>query len=80
MVGTYGMVSRSGIIPWSYPGRPGPMSRSVFDVATLFSIISGWDAEDFTTFNPIGHFPMGDWAEELSKDSLVGKRIGVLRK
>ena len=81
MVGTYGMVSRSGIIPrGATQDRPGPMGRSVFDVATLFSIISGWDAEDFTTFNPIGHFPMSDWAEELSKDSLVGKRIGVLRE
>ncbi|MDQ8204677.1 amidase family protein [Pelagicoccus sp. SDUM812003] len=81
MVGTYGMVSRAGIIPrGATQDRPGPMGRSVYDVATLFSIISGWDAEDFTTFNPIGHFPMSNWAEELDMPSLAGKRIGVLRE
>jgi amidase len=81
MVGTYGMVSRSGIIPrGATQDRPGPMGRSVYDVATLFSIISGWDAEDFTTFNPIGHFPDGNWADELKMPDLTGKRIGVLRE
>ena len=81
MVGTYGMVSRAGIIPrGATQDRPGPMGRSVYDIATLFSIISGWDAEDFTTFNPIGHFPATNWAEELKMPNLKGKRIGVLRE
>ncbi len=81
MVGTYGMVSRAGIIPrGATQDRPGPMGRNVYDIAALFSIISGWDAEDMTTFNPMGHFPQTDWAETLSPDSLRGKRIGVLRE
>lgn len=81
MVGTYGMVSRAGIIPrGATQDRPGPMGRSVYDIATLFSIISGWDAEDFTTFNPIGHFPNANWAEQLTTPDLKGKRIGVLRE
>lgn len=81
MVGTYGMVSRAGIIPrGATQDRPGPMGRNVYDIVALFSIISGWDAEDLTTFNPIGHFPQTDWAASLDPDSLRGKRIGVLRE
>ncbi|HEY9012546.1 MAG TPA: amidase family protein [Devosia sp.] len=81
LVGTYGMVSRAGIVPrGATQDRAGPMGRSVYDVATLFSIISGWDAEDLTTFNPIGHFPDTDWAKELKGTDLKGRRIGVLRE
>lgn len=81
MVGTYGMVSRAGIIPrGATQDRPGPMGRHVYDIATLFSIISGWDAEDLTTFNCIGHFPESNWASELNLPNLKGKRIGVLRE
>lgn len=81
LVGTYGMVSRAGIIPrGATQDRPGPMGRSVYDVATLYSIISGWDAEDFTTFSPMGHFPQDNWADHLKGASLKGRRIGVLRE
>lgn len=81
MVGTYGMVSRAGIIPrGATQDRPGPMGRHVYDIAALFSIMSGWDAEDLTTFNSVGHFPMSDWSLELKEGSLKGKRIGVLRE
>lgn len=81
LVGTYGMVSRAGIVPrGATQDRPGPMGRSVYDVATLFSIIAAWDAEDFTTFNPIGHFPDGNWAAELKTPDLKGRRLGVLRE
>jgi amidase len=81
LVGTYGMVSRAGIIPrGATQDRPGPMGRSVFDVAALYSVISGWDAEDFTTFSPMGHFPQDDWSQHLRGSTLVGKRLGVLRE
>jgi amidase len=56
------------------------MGRSVYDVATLFSVMSGWDAEDLTTFNPMGHFPQTNWAQELKQRDVKGKRIGVLRE
>ncbi len=81
LVGTYGMVSRAGIVPrGATQDRPGPMGRSVYDVATLYSVISGWDAEDLTTFSPMGFFPQDDWAQHLRGASLKGKRIGVLRE
>jgi amidase len=79
MVGTYGMVSRAGIVPrGATQDRPGPMGRSVLDVAAMFSVMAAWDAEDLSTFNPMGHFPQDDWSRALKSASLQGSRIGVL--
>ncbi len=81
MVGTYGMVSRAGIVPrGATQDRPGPMGRSVYDVAAMFSVMAGWDAEDLTTFNPMGRFPQGDWSQELATADLRGRRIGILKE
>jgi amidase len=81
MVGTYGMVSRAGIVPrGATQDRPGPIGRSVSDVAAMFSVMSGWDAEDLTTFNPMGHFPQSDWSKELKSADLKGRRIGILKE
>lgn len=80
-VGTYGMVSRAGIVPrGATQDRPGPITKSVYDAAALFSVISGWDAEDMTTANGIGSHPMEDWSKSLKGATLAGKRIGVLRE
>jgi Asp-tRNA(Asn)/Glu-tRNA(Gln) amidotransferase A subunit family amidase len=80
-VGTQGMVSRAGIIPrGATQDRPGPMGRSVSDVAAMYSIIAGWDAEDLMTFDGMGHFPEGDWSKQLAPSDIRGKRIGVLRE
>jgi amidase len=81
MVGTYGTVSRAGIVPrGATQDRPGPMARSVADVARVFSVISGWDAEDLTTFNAIGHFPQEDLSTLLKNGSLAGRRIGIFQE
>jgi len=80
-VGTQGMLSRAGIIPrGATQDRPGPMARSVYDAAAMFSIMAGWDAEDLITFRAMGRFPEGDWSKQLSADDIKGKRIGVLRE
>lgn len=81
MVGTYGMVSRAGIVPrGATQDRAGPMGRSVFDVAALLSVMSAWDAEDLVTFSAMGHFPNSDWSKELKTADLRGRRIGVLQE
>jgi amidase len=81
MVATQGMVSRAGVIPnGATQDRPGPMARSVYDVAAMMSVISGWDAEDLMTMHGIGHFPRGDWSTQLNNSGIRGKRIGVLRE
>ncbi|MDQ8204679.1 amidase family protein [Pelagicoccus sp. SDUM812003] len=81
MVASQGMVSRAGVLTNSATqDRPGPMARSVYDVAAMISVMAGWDAEDLMTFRPMGHFPESDWSLELGDNELVGKRIGVLRE
>ncbi|MGC4071500.1 MAG: amidase family protein [Nibricoccus sp.] len=81
MVATQGLVSRAGIVPrGGTQDRAGPMGRNVYDIATTLSVIAGWDAEDLITLQAMGHFPQSDWAKELGKPSLKGKRIGVLRE
>ena len=81
VVGTQGMLSRAGIIPrGATQDRPGPMAHSVYDVAAMFSVMAGWDAEDLITFRAMGHFPERDWSKQLSADDIQGKRIGVLRE
>jgi Asp-tRNA(Asn)/Glu-tRNA(Gln) amidotransferase A subunit family amidase len=81
LVGTYGMVSRAGIVPrGATQDRAGPMGRGVYDVTALFSVMAGWDAEDMTTFSAMGHHPQTDWSQELRTASLKGKRLGVLRE
>lgn len=80
-VGTYGMVSRAGIVPrGATQDRPGPMAKTVYDVAALFSIMAGWDVEDLTTHAALGFHPTGNWADHLQSTSLEGKRLGVLRE
>ena len=80
-VATQGMVSRAGIIPrGATQDRPGPMGRSVYDIAAMFSVMAGWDAEDLITFRAMSHFPKDDWSRRLSPTDIQGKRIGVLRE
>lgn len=79
IVGTFGMVSRAGVMPRSsWHDRVGPMAKSVADVATTFSVIAGWDAEDLTTSEALGHHPREDWSAYLGKRDLSGVRLGVL--
>jgi Asp-tRNA(Asn)/Glu-tRNA(Gln) amidotransferase A subunit family amidase len=80
-VATQGMLSRAGIIPrGATQDRAGAMGHSVYDVAAIFSVMAGWDAEDLMTFEAMGNFPNGDWSKQLSPDDIRGKRLGVLRE
>ncbi len=81
MVATQGLVSRAGIMPrGATQDRAGPMARSVYDVAVVLSVISGWDAEDLVTSSGMGHFPQPDWPARIAASTLPGKRIGVPRE
>jgi aspartyl-tRNA(Asn)/glutamyl-tRNA(Gln) amidotransferase subunit A len=49
---TYGRVSRYGLLAFaSSLDQVGPMARNVRDVATLYSVIEGFDAKDSTSLN-----------------------------
>jgi amidase len=75
---TVGLVSRTHVIPISHSqDTPGPMTRTVREAALLLSAIAGSDPADPQTADADSH--RGDYAAQLSADSLRGKRIGVMR-
>jgi aspartyl-tRNA(Asn)/glutamyl-tRNA(Gln) amidotransferase subunit A len=72
---TYGTVSRFGVVAFaSSLDQVGPVAKTVRDVALLYSIISGRDAEDSTTV---------ELAESVvlpEDERLAGLRVGVPRQ
>lgn len=75
---TVGLLSRTWIVPIS-PSQdtPGPMGRTVADVATLLTVMAGSDPRDPATRSSDAH--KRDYVADLAKSSLSGKRLGVLR-
>jgi len=75
---TLGLVSRSRVVPISeHQDTPGPMGRSVADVAALLTAIAGPDPRDPATRDAGRHAT--DYTAGLAGASLRGKRLGVLR-
>ncbi|KAF2410338.1 amidase [Pseudomonas antarctica] len=69
-----GLLDRNGIIPASQrQDTPGPMARSVYDVALMLNAMSGSDPRDPESLGA----PQGiDYTQLLVPDALKGKRIG----
>ncbi|KAG2159335.1 amidase signature domain-containing protein [Suillus bovinus] len=75
---TVGLVSRSGVVPYSsHQDTPGPMCRSVTDAALLLNFIAGPDPRDGATLHQPGIVP--DYMKALDKNALKGARLGVAR-
>lgn len=75
---TLGLVSRTHVVPISHSqDTPGPMGRSVKDVALLFSAMIGSDPADPATASADKH--RRNYADGLKADALKGKRIGYWR-
>ena len=73
MMGSYGRVSRYGLIAFaSSLDRIGPFATNVKDVATILRTIAGRDARDSTSTTA----PVPDYAAESSKP-VKGLRIGI---
>lgn len=76
---TYGLVSRSGIIPQALSlDTAGPLARNVTDAAIVLGILAGTDSEDSTTLESEKH-GQADYTKYLDKAALKGARIGVVR-
>ncbi len=76
---TVGLLSRSGIIPISSTqDTPGPMARSVEDVAISLGALVGVDSSDSKTVVSAGKY-LTDYTKSLKKDGLKGKRLGLLK-
>ena len=75
---TVGLISRNYVVPISHSqDTPGPMGRTVADVAATLNVIAGSDPDDPATREADAH--LTDYVAALSPDALRGKRIGVLR-
>ncbi|MDE0879320.1 MAG: amidase [Sphingomonas bacterium] len=71
-----GLVSRTHVVPISHSqDTPGPMARSVRDVATLLSAMVASDPADPVTAGAVTK----DYAAGLSTSALSGMRVGVVR-
>jgi amidase len=76
---TVGLISRSGIIPISFTqDTPGPMGRTVEDIALTLGALTGIDSSDTKTLASNGN-SLNDYTGYLKKDGLIGKRIGVVK-
>ena len=75
---TLGLVSRTRVVPISHSqDTPGPMGRSVRDVATLFSAMIASDPADPATRD--ADLFKRDYVADLAGASLTGVRIAVRR-
>ncbi|KAH6957759.1 amidase signature domain-containing protein [Ilyonectria sp. MPI-CAGE-AT-0026] len=76
---TPGLISRHGIVPGSfYHDTPGPVARSMKDVAILFDIMAGADRFDNSTFDALSYYPKAGYsAEVVGKDALRGMKLGL---
>src|SRR5713226_87820 len=73
MMGSYGRVSRYGLIAFaSSLDRVGPFATNVRDVATVLQVIAGRDANDSTSTTA----PVPDYQTEIGKP-VAGLRIGI---
>jgi aspartyl-tRNA(Asn)/glutamyl-tRNA(Gln) amidotransferase subunit A len=73
MMGSYGRVSRYGLIAFaSSLDRIGPLATSVRDVAAVLQIMAGRDAHDSTSTTA----PVGDYPTEMQKP-VKGLRLGI---
>jgi len=71
-----GLVSRTHVVPISHSqDTPGPMARSVRDVAILLQAMVAADPADPVTAGAVSR----DYAAGLSLGALAGVRIGVIR-
>jgi aspartyl-tRNA(Asn)/glutamyl-tRNA(Gln) amidotransferase subunit A len=76
MMGSYGRVSRYGLIAFaSSLDRIGPFANNVKDVAAVLEVIAGRDANDSTSTT----VPVPRYSEEIGK-SVKGLRIGIPRE
>ena len=76
---TFGLVSRTGIIPLSWSlDHAGPIARSVEDCALLLDVLAGYDATDPDSVDvPLLDFSAALAVNRTPEEAVRGSRIGV---
>jgi amidase len=90
---TVGLVSRSGVMPVSETfDSPGPLARTVSDIAIAMNILVGHDPDDpafgergwaspaGSLGSPVPEFGEVDYTDALDRNSLRGARLGICRQ
>ncbi len=78
---TTGLISRHGMCPIiNYQDTPGPMARTVEDLAIVLDVIAGYDERDPATYVSSYSGSLGTFSTSLSSGEFRGSRIGVLRE
>ena len=76
---TLGLVSRAGVIPYSFTqDAAGPLARTVTDAVKMLNVLVGYDPNDPATAWSAGNVEK-DYTKFLKSDGVKGRRIGVLR-
>lgn len=76
---TFGLISRAGMMPLcASQDMPGPLARTVEDLAIMLDATVGEDSSDPATLGVAQHVPLS-YQEALRSGALAGRRIGVLR-
>lgn len=76
---TVGLVSRTGVVPYSLTqDTAGPICRTVEDAVRTLEVLSAYDPEDEATAWSWGRTPKS-YLPSLKREGLEGKRIGVLK-
>jgi Asp-tRNA(Asn)/Glu-tRNA(Gln) amidotransferase A subunit family amidase len=76
---TLGLISRSGIVPYSLTqDTAGPITRTVEDAVRALEALVGYDQEDPITSESLLHLPE-TYRNFLNSEGLKNKRIGIVR-
>lgn len=77
---TVGLISRDGVIPFTYSqDTPGPFARNVKDAAVLLGVLKGKDENDIVTYKGENSKPQ-DYTGYLDPNGLKGATIGLFNK
>lgn len=75
---TIGLVPNAGVMPLSSNRDVvGPIARTVTDAALGLDVLAGFTIEDPKTLASVDKIPEGGYAAGLSKEGLIGKRLGL---
>ncbi len=73
---TYGLLSRFGLLAFgSSLDQPGPITRTVYDMAIILSVLAGYDSKDSTSLPE----PKFDYTKKLDGKMPRSLKIGVLK-